>query len=257
MFTEELDELRTWPTDRLLAARDEAVVEERRWRLRRVTLDRALEERGTTGPDVAEWLQTRDTVRTATARAEVEIARELEKLPAIAAAAQRGELSFDQLEHLVVLATPETDTEWAARGAQAAPGDLARMARRTRVVSQVEAEARQRAREFTWWRADGGMLRVRGAIPDVNGALVEAVFELCRAYEGGARPSRRWRPTIVIHEGSDAQPDVNGIPIATRPCASSSPRARRCGSWRPTTRSHRQPATASPLPCATTSRPAT
>ena len=241
MFTDELDELRTWPTDRLLAARDEAVVAERRWRLRRVTLDRVLDERGTTGPDATEWVQARDRVRLSTARAEVEIARELETLPAIAAAAERGELSFDQLEHLVALATPESDVEWAARAVRAAPSDLARMVRRTRVVSADEAEARQRAREFTWWRADGGMLRVRGAIPDVKGAFVEAVLEhmvntmkpeqghpwetrarrgadalvaLCEAYDGGARSKRPWRPTIVIHAGSDAQPDVNGIPIA-------------------------------------------
>jgi hypothetical protein len=116
----------------LLAARDEAVVAERCWRLRRVTVDRVLDERGTTGPDAVGWIQTRDKVRGHTARAEVEIARELESLPAISAAAERGELSFDQLEHLVAIATAETDAECARRGAAAAPSDLARIARRQR-----------------------------------------------------------------------------------------------------------------------------
>ncbi|MEX2254769.1 MAG: hypothetical protein WEC34_04975, partial [Acidimicrobiia bacterium] len=152
MFTETLDELRTWPNDRLHAARDDAVIEERRWRLRRVALDRVLDERGATGPDAVEWVQDRDKVRATTARAEVEVARRLDELPELAAKADAGELSFDQLEHLVHLATPETDAEWAQRGPQAAPSDLARLVQRQRVVSAAEADARHQAREFRWWR---------------------------------------------------------------------------------------------------------
>ena len=96
------------------------------------------------------------------------------------------------------------------------------------------------------------MLRLTGAIPDIDGALVEAVLEhmvggmrppkgqpwdtrahrgadalvaLCRAAKngeqadgnvGGTRrtPKRGWKPSVVIHMGSDAQPTVNGMPIA-------------------------------------------
>ena len=242
MFTDALDELRTWPNDRLHAARDEAVVEERRWRLRRVALDRVLDERGATGPDAIEWVQDRDKVRASTARAEVEVARRLDELPELAARAEAGEVSFDQLEHLVQLATPETDKEWAQRGPKAAPSDLARMVQRQRIVSPAEAAARHQAREFRWWRK-GEMLQVRGAIPDVNGAFVETVFEhmvnamkptpgeawdtrahrgadalvaLCHAYQSGeGLAPKSWRPTVVIHMGSDAQPTVKGIPLAT------------------------------------------
>lgn len=249
MFTDTLDELRTWPTDRLRAARDEAVVEERRWKLRRVALDRALDERGATGGcEVAEWVATRDRVRTQTARREVEVARGLESLPAIAAAAEAGELSFDQLEHLVVLATPETDAMWAKRGRTAAPSDLGRLVRRQRVVTEEEMAARHEAREFRWWR-QGEILQLRGQIPDVHGVLVEAVFEhlvdgmkppkgeawdtrahrgadalveMCRGVRdggsvanGAVSPSKkRWTPRIVVHVGSDAQPEVNGFPIS-------------------------------------------
>jgi hypothetical protein len=241
MFNTDLDELRTWPIDRLRATRDEAVVEERRWRLRRVALDRVLDERGATGGrDAAEWVQSRDMVRSSTARAEVEVARRLESLPRIADAAEAGELSFDQLEQIVQIATPESDAEWARRGRTAAPADLARMVRRQRVVTAAEAEARQQAREFRWWR-HGEMLRVSGQIPDVHGAYVEAVFEqmvnamkppkgetwdtrahrgadalveLCRSRESGAATSKRRQPRVVVHVGSDAQPDVNGMPIA-------------------------------------------
>ena len=71
---ESLDELRTWPNDRLLAARDEAALAERRWQQRRITLDRVLDERGATkGRDAAEWVQSRDKVSAQTARGEVEV----------------------------------------------------------------------------------------------------------------------------------------------------------------------------------------
>ena len=247
MFSTELDELRTWPTERLRGARGNALVKERRWRLRRVALDRVLDERGATGgQDAVEWVQGRDKVRSTTARAEVEVARGLESLPEIAKVAEAGALSFDQLEQIVQIATPETDAEWAERGRCAAPSDLARIVRQQRVVTATEAAARQRAREFRWWR-HGEMLRVSGQIPDVDGALVEAVFEhlvngmkppkgeawesrarrgadalleLCRAYESGvggapqARRAKRSLPRIVIHMGSDAQPEVNGMQIA-------------------------------------------
>ena len=92
------------------------------------------------------------------------------------------------------------------------------------------------------------MLNLRGEIPDVDGALVEAVLEhainddeagegstlgdagaawrgrrwcSCAAgYQSGARPNPRWKPTIVVRLGSDAQPEVNGIPIAHSTVAS-------------------------------------
>ncbi len=88
---ESLDELRTWPNDRLLVARDEAALAERRWQQRRITLDRVLDERGATkGRDAAEWVQSRDKVSAQTARGEVEVARALESLPAIAGRGDRG-----------------------------------------------------------------------------------------------------------------------------------------------------------------------
>ena len=248
MVSTELDELRTWPTERLRAGRDEASSQERRARMRRVKFDRVLDERGATGGrDAVEWVQSRDMVRSSTARAEVEVARSLESLPHLAGAAEAGELSFDQLEHLVQLATPESDAEWARRGRSTAPNDLARLVRRQRVVTEAEAAARHQAREFRWWR-HGEVLRVSGQIPDVQGVYVEAVLEhivnamkppkgeawdtrahrgadavvaLCRSYRSGAGDpypeaprTKPWTPRIVVHVGSNAQPEVNGLPIS-------------------------------------------
>ena len=57
MFTDALDELRTWPTDRLRASRDEATREEHRWQMRRLAIDRVLDERGATDArDTVEWV---------------------------------------------------------------------------------------------------------------------------------------------------------------------------------------------------------
>jgi len=220
MFTDELDELRTWPTERLRVSRDEATREERRWTMRRLAIDRVLDERrATDGRDAVEWVAARDGVRTQQARAEVEVARALEDLPVIAAAAEAGELSMAQLEYVVQLATPETDAAWAARGRQAAPSDLARLVQRQRVVSPEEMAARREARELRWWRS-GEMLRIRGAIPDLDGVLVESVFEhlveQLRPAKGDAWDTR-------VHRGADAlvglcraaTQGVEGIPEAS------------------------------------------
>ena len=236
------DELRTWPNERLLAARDEAVVAERRARLTRLSIDRVLDERGAMGSrDASEWVQRRDQVSTHTARAEVEVARALEELPAVRAAAEAGELSLDQLEAVVQLASPETDAEWAKRAPPTAPTELHRLVRRQRVVTPEEMEERRRARAFRWWRTrDGHGLRLSGQLYDVSAALVEAVLEheietmrpakgqpwetrarrgadaieaICRRARDGLAPRRAWRPSVVVHVGSDAQPTVNGMPI--------------------------------------------
>ncbi|HUV11166.1 MAG TPA: HNH endonuclease signature motif containing protein [Acidimicrobiia bacterium] len=219
MFTETLDDFRTWPTERLREARDDAAREERRWTMRRIAMDRVLDERrATDGCDAVEWVAARDGIRTQQARAEVEVARALEELPVIAAAAEAGDLSMAQLESLVQLATPATDAAWAARGKQAAPSDLARMVRRHRVVSPEEMEARREAREFRWWRS-GEMLQMRGAIPDLDGVVVESVFEHLIEQ---LRPAKGEGWETRAHRGADAlvglcRDSVRGVPGMPEP----------------------------------------
>jgi len=235
-ISERLAELRCRPIEWLRSRRDELARQEREIRVERLTVIRALDERE------ALDRQPDGSVSARTAQAELDVARALEAQPAIAAAAHAGDLSWDQLQPVVELATPETDSEWAQRGSRAAPSDLSRMVRRQRVVTEAEAEARHEARELRWWRSrDGGMLNLRGAIPDVKGALVEevlehmingmkprrgepfdsrahrgadALVELCRTYGKGPVAKTRWTPRVVVHMGSDAQPEVNGIPIS-------------------------------------------
>ena len=153
VMRETLDELRTWTNERLLTARDEAAVEERRWQQRPIALNQVLDERGATrGRDAAEWVQARDKLSAQSARDEVEVARALDALPAIAKLAETGRLSIDQLAPLVQLATPDTDAEWAERGEHTQPSELNRLVRKQRVVTPAEMQERHDARALRWWR---------------------------------------------------------------------------------------------------------
>ena len=68
-------------------------------------------------------------------------------------------------------------TQWAQRGPECAPADLARLARSQTKPTAEDAHARRAARELSWWwRRDAGMLTIRGELPDVDGALVESVL---------------------------------------------------------------------------------
>jgi hypothetical protein len=234
---EQLDELRTHSTEWLRSERERAVCEQRRWRVRELALTRVLDERGAASVDVVE---SGTTVREA--REAVEVSRALADLPAIAAAAHAGELSWSQLKPLVEVATPETDKEWAQRGKGFDPIDLARQARQQRVVTAEDAAARREARAFRWWwREESGMLAVRGELPDVDGALVKSVFEhlvermrppkgqpwdsfahrgadalvaVCSSY-ADAVPTGRSRPNVVVQHAVNRPPEVDGVPIAT------------------------------------------
>jgi hypothetical protein len=169
-LTEHLDELRSHSTEWLHAHRGELVREQRQLRVRELAVTRILDERGAASVDV---VASGTTVREA--REAVEVSRALADLPAIAAVAHAGELSWGQLKPLVEVATPETDREWAERGKGIDPADLARIARHQNAVTAEDAAARREAREFRWWwRPDSGGLAVRGELPDVDGALVKS-----------------------------------------------------------------------------------
>jgi Domain of unknown function (DUF222) len=235
-LTEHLDELRSHSTEWLRVERENAVREQRQWRVRELALTRVLDERGAASVDVVE---KGTTLREA--RETVEVSRALADLPEIAAAAHAGELSWSQLKPLVEVATPETDREWAQRGRGLDPADLARIAREQKRVTAADAATRREAREFRWWwREDSGMLAVRGELPDVDGALVKSVFEhlvdrmrppkgqpweslahrgadalvaVCSSY-ADAVPTGRSRPHIVTQHDVHGRATVDGIPIA-------------------------------------------
>ena len=232
-----LDGLRCWPTQRLVARRAELVREQRRLRVEELAVVAVLDERGR----IDESAAGRDGVSARSVRETLETARALESLPAVAAAAHAGDLSAEQLGPVVALADEATDVEWAARAPNVAPADLARLAR-TQVKPTVEdARARREARSLRmWWQPDTGMLHLRGALADVDGARFEtainrlidrmrpakgrpwdsrehrsadALVDLCDRYETTEGPVAAAKPLLVVEVPMSGPAEVAGIPL--------------------------------------------
>jgi hypothetical protein len=222
----------SWIRDR----RAEVRREQRRLELEELALTFVLDEREALHP-----LQDADAaVPASKQRATVEVARALESRPALAEAAAAGKLSFEQLEPLTRIATAATDAEWAARGPSCTPFDLQKLARRTRVLTIEDTRARTAARELRTWREpEVGMIAGRFRIPELDGILVERVFEhmaeqlrppkgqpwdslahrkadalvdLCTNYVD-VEPTGRFTHTIVTHIRDDASADCDGLEI--------------------------------------------
>jgi hypothetical protein len=195
-WREETGELRRHSTEWLRAERDRVVREQRRLHMRELAVTRVLDERDAIGPMPDASMSAR------TARATVEVARALDSLPAVAAAASAGEMSWDQLQPVAELATPETDRVWAERGARLAPVDLQRMARQVQRVTAADVEARHEARAVRTWRdARQGMGGGRWWLPDVDGVLVDKVLEHM-AERMRPKPGERW--DSLAHRKADA-----------------------------------------------------
>jgi hypothetical protein len=240
-FGARVDALRCHSTKSLRAVVADARREQQQWRLEELAAIRVLDDREPLDavPDAS--------VSARTARTNREVARSLESLPKVAAAAWSGELTWDQLQPLTEVATPASDAEWAVRGRTTSPVDLQRMARSAKTVTSADAEARRAARCVTSWRdADRGMVFGKWALPDVDGVLVEKVLDhmaermrpakgmawdslahrkadafvdLCTHY-ADATTSKRSKALVIIHTNRDATnrgatgSDVDGIPIA-------------------------------------------
>lgn len=234
-YGDRLTELRRHPTAWLRAHRADLVRRRREFHVEELAVTRVLDERDAMDP------MPDATVSTRTTRAELEVSRRLESLPEVAAAAHAGELSWDQLQPLVEVATPESDAEWSERGPRYAPIDLERLARARRGVSAEDAAARRDAREFRlFWRPRTGMLGVRGELPDIDGAIVKGVFErmteamrppkgerwdtlahrnadalveLCKNY-ADVEPTGRAKPLVIVQVPLGGPAEVDGVPIA-------------------------------------------
>jgi HNH endonuclease/Domain of unknown function (DUF222) len=202
-----LDELRSWPTDRLEARRREVVRAKRRLEIEELDILRVLDERGRIDATVGEQGESPRTVRD-----KVEIARRLESLPEIAAVAYDGDLSAEQLSSVTKLADEFSDAEWARRAPNTAPVELARLARNASKPSTEDSRQRYEARSLRmWWTPDKGMLHLYGQLPDVMGATFEATIQ--RLTEQ-AKPAKGQAWDSFEHRAADAlvhlceQPEV-------------------------------------------------
>lgn len=235
--SEHLDQLRRRETGWLVARRGELVREQRRLRVEELAVTRILDERGAFDEGVAAC----DGVSERTVRETVETARALESLPQVAAAAHAGALSAEQLGSVAQLADEASDADWARRAPHVAPVDLARMVRTLRTPTMDEARARRQARGLRmWWQPDGGMLSIRGELPDLDGSRFEntinrmidrmrpakgqpwdsrehrgadALVELAERFEHVESPLMRARPLLVVQVPVEGPAEVAGVPL--------------------------------------------
>jgi hypothetical protein len=247
-FREQLDELRCHPNEWLREERFRVVGEQRRLRVRELAITKVLDERDARDP------MPDASVPAGVAKATVEVARALETRPALAQAAAEGRVSFEQLEPLTRIATPETDAEWAARGPHCTPLDLQRLARRAQRVTVQAAERRYQSRELRTWREpEFGMTAGRWRLADLDGILVEkvldhmaeqlrpatgepwdslahrkadALVELCRTY-ADVEPTGAFKYVIVTHVRDDGTADCDGLEIAPETVDAITPTAMR------------------------------
>jgi len=176
-YGEMLDELRCHTSEWLETARLESVAEQRWWHLRELAVTRVLDERGR----VDDSLAAQDGTSTRDVRRKRATARNLERQPNVARAAANGRLSDEQLDRVSDLAgdgDPAADEHWAKEGPGWSPEDLADEVRKQRRPTIEEAAARRAARMHRFWmNRDAGMLDGRYSLADIDGALVESVFE--------------------------------------------------------------------------------
>ena len=217
-IADHLDDLRSWPTDRLRRELDVLVGEQRRLRTKELAVLRVLDERGQVDPTVDAAGESARTVRD-----KLDTARSLESLPEIAAAAYEGDLSAEQLSSVTRLADGASDAEWARRAPNVAPGELARLARNASKPSTEDSRQRYAARSLRmWWTPDKGMLHLHGQLPDVMGATFEATIqkltEQMKPATGQVWDSFEHRAADALHELCD-QPEVHDETpsLATRP----------------------------------------
>jgi hypothetical protein len=230
-----VDGFRCHETSWLRSRDDELEREQRRLKVEQLAVRRVLDERDALSPMPDASVSARTT------KSMTEVARSLESLPALAECAASGELSWEQLEPLTRIATPETDKEWARRGRNCTPLDLQKRARQARKVTAADAQRRYEARSLRIWReAELGMIAGRFRLPDLDGILVEKVLdhmaeqlrpakgeawdslehryadgfvELCRTY-ADVEPTGKFKFTIVTHRREDGTADCDGLDLA-------------------------------------------
>jgi hypothetical protein len=128
---------------------------------------------------MADWLCYKLDIAKATALEWVEAARSLGRLPVIASAMNRGELSWDKARNLVKIATPESEGPLLDDSRHRTVREIASAARRA-VLTREAAEAQEDDRRFLrMWFENGstGALRLRGRLRPEQGAVVKAALE--------------------------------------------------------------------------------
>jgi len=188
------------------------------------------------------WVAQRLGVAWRSAAELVRVARALEDRPALCDSFAAGGLSWDKLRALVVVTTPDDESEWAERAPAMTVAELERAARATRERSEAAAAAAHHGRELRFrahpelpvkrvvgWIPNGMAAVIEQAIDREAGRLlpssvtgmfepycaqrVDALFKICSQALG--RDGDPDRATVVLHEepdGSTTLADGSALP---------------------------------------------
>jgi hypothetical protein len=115
-----------------------------------------------------------------TAREHVRVARRLEELPLIAAAFERGELSYSKVRALTRVENVEDEEGMLDLARAAAASQLDRIVRGYQSVLQAEAELAHEERSLSWYWDDDGAFVINGRLPAEQGALLVKALEAAR-----------------------------------------------------------------------------
>ena len=154
---------------------------------RLLELIRAFDARGgwNTGfRSCAAWLSWRVGLDLGAARERVRVARALGTLPLLAEALARGELSYAKVRALTRVATPETEVRLLGVGRAGTAAHVERIVRGWRCVDRRaearEAKHRHTSRALRVYRAEDGMVVVKGRLEPEVGALVMQALAAAR-----------------------------------------------------------------------------
>jgi hypothetical protein len=130
----------------------------------------------------AHWLNFKCGLDLGAAREKVRVASALPGVPKIAAAMQRGELSYSKVRALTRVATPATEENLlmiALHGTAYHVEKVVRLFRRAQEAEELSREARQQAgRAVEYWYDTDGSLVLKGRLPALAGGLLVKALEV-------------------------------------------------------------------------------
>jgi hypothetical protein len=166
----------------------------------------------------AHWLAWRVGLDLGAARERVRVARALGRLPGIAQALARGELSYSKVRALTRVATPETEGRLLGVGRAGTASHVERIVRgwrwMDRQAEEKEGVRRYRRRGLTVYQDADGMVVVRGRLEPEVGALLQRALEA--AGEVLYQRGRAARPTPgdpVSEPPTPAQRQADGLAL--------------------------------------------
>jgi hypothetical protein len=170
--------------------------------------------------DAADWAAGRLGMSRRAAAEAVEVAKQLEELPAVANQAAAGQLSAEQLGPAVALATSaaadgdrSADATWARNAPGMGVGVLRRRAAKARRPAAADHVAARAVRTFDAWTA-GQELRFKGSVPIDDGATLLKAIERAMPDRDPANPAtlgQRQADGLIalasVKVAEDADPD--------------------------------------------------